>query len=68
VVYAFIDSWVRAFVLREVISSHESFENLTAAPQIEADGTTFYFMQDITKKASIDALCGFISTEPSELN
>ena len=42
--YAFIDPWLRAFLLREILLEFETFDDLLSKPQTEDDGITFYFM------------------------
>lgn len=43
-VYGYLDPWVRAFVLRELVATHDSFSGLPATPQETEGGTTFHFM------------------------
>jgi hypothetical protein len=45
IVYSFLDPWVRAFVLRDIINMNgKNFDQLTSTPQLEKNGTTFHFM------------------------
>jgi hypothetical protein len=45
IVYSFLDPWVRAFVLRDMINmNNKNFDELISTPQLEKNGTTFHFM------------------------
>jgi hypothetical protein len=55
-VYGFIDPWVRAYVLREVLVNNEQFDNLESRPQADQDGTTFHFMHDKLREIALERL------------
>jgi hypothetical protein len=57
-VYGFLDPWVRAFVLREVLATHQQFDNLDSLPQTDKDGTTFHFMHDKLRAIALERLFG----------
>ncbi len=59
IVYSFLDPWVRAFVLREVIDANVQFDALDSVPQSEGDGTTFHFMHQKLKKVAFQRLFHF---------
>jgi hypothetical protein len=59
VVYGFLDPWVRAFVLREVIDANVQFDVLDSVPQSEGDGTTFHFMHQKLKRVAFQRLFHF---------
>lgn len=56
IVYSFIDPWVRAFNLREVLYKHSSFGNLDSTPQSIDRGVTFHFMHEKLRQAAFDKL------------
>jgi hypothetical protein len=53
IVYGYIDPWVRAFVLREVINSHSEFENIKSDLQNVDEGVTYHFMHNAVKQMAI---------------
>ena len=55
-VYGFIDPWVRAFVLRQVLNQHSEFENIKSDLQNVKDGLTYHFMHKNVKKTAIESL------------
>ena len=55
-VYGFLDPWVRAFVLRDIIFSNNNYEALASIPQSEEDGATFHFMHQRLRNASFEIL------------
>jgi len=55
-IFSFIDPWVRAYVLRRVLKTHDSFFDLDAVSQEEEDGVTFHFMSPQLKKVSLENL------------
>jgi hypothetical protein len=57
-VYGFLDPWVRASVLREVLAAHLQYENLESQPQAEREGTTFHFMHDKLREVAFERLFG----------
>ncbi|MCF6281531.1 MAG: hypothetical protein L3J28_04840 [Candidatus Polarisedimenticolaceae bacterium] len=59
IVYGFLDPWVRAFVLREIIGSDVQFDALNSVPQSEGDGTTFHFMHRRLQQAAFKRLFHF---------
>ncbi|RLA43792.1 MAG: hypothetical protein DRR42_21270, partial [Gammaproteobacteria bacterium] len=56
VVYGFLDPWVRAFVLRELVNNNDDYETLVSVPQSEKDGTTFHFMHQRLRDAAFQKL------------
>lgn len=42
--YAFLDPWVRAFVLQQALIETEGFTQVTAQPQVEHASVTYHFM------------------------
>jgi hypothetical protein len=54
IIYGFIDPWIRAFVLRDLVNNYDAFDALDVTHQTEEGGVTFYFMhqrlRDITFK------------------
>lgn len=53
-VYSYIDPWVRAFVLRALLSrQQDDFMHLPSTPQTEEGGTTFHFMHERLKEAAL---------------
>jgi len=59
IVYSFLDPWVRAFVLRDIIINNQNFDTLTSTPQIEKDGTIFHFMHPRLQYSVFRKLFGF---------
>ena len=57
--YAFVDPWVRSFVLREVVTRYDSFYQLESAPQSKSSGTTFHFMHQRLRAAAFHKLFNF---------
>ena len=55
-VYGFLDPWVRAFALRNIIFSNNNYEALASIPQSEEDGATFHFMHQRLRNASFEIL------------
>lgn len=55
-VYGFLDPWVRAFVLRDLLATHDSFATLQAIPQDVDAGTTFHFMHERLREAALRRL------------
>ncbi|HEY3487591.1 MAG TPA: hypothetical protein VGL10_05950, partial [Gammaproteobacteria bacterium] len=43
-VYSYLDPWVRAFVLRELLASHDRFAGIECRAQHADEGTDFHFM------------------------
>jgi len=56
VVYAFLDPWIRSFVLREVINHHEQFSSLSGKFQSKEDGIMYHFMHPKLKAAAFQKL------------
>lgn len=52
VLYAYVDPWVRAYVLRNTLLSSFDFKNVKVLKQKEEDGTTFHFMHDLVKASA----------------
>ena len=52
----FFDPWVRAVVLRELLSSYNEFENIETVSQDEKDGFTYYFINDKMKSVALREL------------
>jgi hypothetical protein len=42
--YAFLDPWVRAFVLQQALIETKGFTHVTAQPQLENTSVTYHFM------------------------
>lgn len=42
--YAYLDPWVRAFVLRQALNETEGFNHVKAYPQVEQASVTYHFM------------------------
>jgi len=57
-VYAFLDPWVRAYVLREVLATHLRFDDLKSQTQADQEGTTFHFMHDRLRQVALERLFG----------
>lgn len=55
-VYGFIDPWVRAYILREVVSVNTEFNNVESVRQDEETGTTYHFMHDKMKDVAFKRL------------
>ena len=55
-VYGFIDPWIRAYVLRALVSKHQRFDDLEATVQKDGDGVTFHFMHERLKRAACQRL------------
>lgn len=55
-IYGFLDPWIRAFVLREVINSNKQFDALNSVPQSMRDGTTYHFMHERLQKVVMQQL------------
>ena len=49
-VYSFIDPWVRAFLLRELLKNQHNLAELPTMTQIPEEGNTFHFMHHKMKK------------------
>lgn len=43
-IFSFLDPWVRAYLLREVISGNNEFWNISSSCQLEEAGLTYHFM------------------------
>jgi hypothetical protein len=54
--YAFIDPWVRCYMLRELIAGNTEFNDVAALGQNEEDGATFHFMHDQLRRIALDKL------------
>ena len=54
--YAFIDPWIRAFVLRQIVTRFETYGQLNSTPQSQSNGTTFHFMHDRVKRVALQRL------------
>jgi hypothetical protein len=61
IVYSFLDPWVRAFVLQEIINSNHDFDSLISVPQLEKNGTTFHFMHPRLQYSAFCKLFGLES-------
>ena len=55
-VYSFLDPWIRAFVLRDMIHSNTEFYTLVSEPQSEDKGTTFHFMHQQLREVALKKL------------
>jgi hypothetical protein len=55
-IFSYLDPWLRAVVLRELLSTYEEFENIECISQKEEDGYTYYFMQDVIKFETLNRL------------
>lgn len=55
-VYSFIDPWVRAVVLREVLTANGALKDINTTQQKANEGYTYYFMHEKMKKASLGYL------------
>lgn len=57
-VYGFLDPWLRSFVLREVLNSHDNFHALPSVSQTGAGGSgaTFHFMHDKLRELALTKL------------
>jgi hypothetical protein len=45
-IYGFLDPWIRSYVLREVLYSNASFENIESIAQSEDQSVTYHFMHE----------------------
>ncbi len=54
--YAFIDPWVRAFLLRELVLCNDSFEFIPATSQAEYSGNTYHFMHNKLKNLAFQKI------------
>lgn len=45
-IYGFLDPWVRSYVLREVLYSNASFDNIDSTTQPEDQGVIYHFMHE----------------------
>ena len=61
-VYGFLDPWIRAFVLRELFHTHQTFADLDASPQEMDAGTTFHFMHSRVREAALAQTLRFEQT------
>jgi len=52
-VYGYIDPWVRAYVLKQVLINHQEFENLDSITQNPKDGLTYHFMHQKVKQWTV---------------
>ncbi len=50
IIYCFLDPWVRAFVLRDVIKNNQRFDAIDSKPQNDEDGEMFHYMHDRIRK------------------
>ncbi|MGJ8663560.1 MAG: hypothetical protein ACSHWU_07915 [Marinicella sp.] len=49
-IYGFLDPWVRAYVLKQLIYSTHALDNFDVIPQDENEGMTYHFMHETTKQ------------------
>jgi len=56
IVYGFIDPWIRAFVLRDLVNNYDALDALDALYQSEDDGTTFHFMHQRLRDVTFEKL------------
>jgi len=52
-VFSFLDPWVRAYLLREVIALNDDFWNAPSYSQEEEDGFNFHFMHSKLREVAI---------------
>ncbi len=55
-IYGFLDPWVRAYVLKQVINSTQGFMDLHATVQKVEEGETFHFMHESMKQLAFQKL------------
>ncbi len=53
-IYGYLDPWVRAFVLQQLIHLTQGFDVLDTTPQVEDEGMTYHFMHEQLKKLAYD--------------
>lgn len=54
--YAFLDPWVRAFVLRQALGETAGFTRTQAKPQAEHNSVTYHFMHELVQRAAFAQL------------
>ncbi|KAB0518356.1 hypothetical protein [Pseudomonas extremorientalis] len=54
--YAFLDPWVRSYVLRRALVDTAGFTQVVAYPQAEEASVTYHFMHDQIKRAALTQL------------
>lgn len=55
-IYSFLDPWIRAVVLRELLNSYNEFNTIEAVAQNEKEGYTYYFMHGKLKTIAYQKL------------
>ncbi|USW02753.1 hypothetical protein KUA23_08550 [Pseudomonas pergaminensis] len=54
--YAFLDPWVRSYVLRRALMETAGFTQVVAYPQVEDASVTYHFMHDQIKRTALNQL------------
>jgi hypothetical protein len=54
--YAFLDPWVRSYVLRQALIETAGFTQVVAYPQTEDTSVTYHFMHDRIKRIALAQL------------
>ncbi len=55
-VFCFLDPWVRAYLLRQLVNLNDEFRNIDWTEQNKADGETFHFMHEHLRAFAISSL------------
>jgi len=55
-VYAFLDPWVRSFVLQEILSTYTKYDTLDSTPQSIKQGVSFHFMHQKIQQVALQRL------------
>ena len=56
VVFGFIDPWVRAYALRELVTHHTEFAAIEISAQDDADAMTFHFMHSKLREVAMERM------------
>lgn len=54
-IYAYLDPWVRCFVLRSLLTDNSSLSDIASVPQDSTIGETFYFMHPMMQEFALIA-------------
>ncbi|HFC29668.1 MAG TPA: hypothetical protein ENJ44_01355 [Oceanospirillales bacterium] len=52
-VYGYVDPWVRAYVLKQVLINYKEFEAIVSTPQDNRQGLTYHFMHPTFKSLAL---------------
>lgn len=55
-IYAFLDPWIRASVLRKAVAMTDGFTRVQAYPQTESDSVTYHFMHEQIQRVAFSKL------------